>query len=365
VARLKALPWQGAARQSLGQLLARQVHAVLLHGAAGIGKLDLALDMAETLLCEQRTAAAFAEASAARGGACGRCAGCALIAAGNHPDLRVVRPQALGEPDPRASQGLDGEAAVAVADSRTRASREIRIEQIRELAEWTTLTTHRGGPRVIVIEPAESLNTPASNALLKVLEEPPPRTVFLLVSHRVDETLPTLRSRCALLRVALPARAEATDWLQQQGIEQPQQRLIEAGGAPLLAAQSERNGLSPELHGRLLALLRKGALLTAAELVAAVPREVPVGGSVALFQRWGWDFLAFSLAGVVRYHPQDVAALRQLGAKWQVAEACSWMAELRNARSFADHPLNAKLAIEGMLLSYIRSINDPGTHPGD
>jgi DNA polymerase-3 subunit delta' len=362
MARLKALPWQAAARQSLGQLLARQVHAVLLHGAAGIGKLDLALDTAETLLCEQRAAdAAFAEASAARGGACGRCAGCVLIAAGHHPDLRVIRPQVLAEADGRTPPGLDGEAAGA--DSRTRASREIRIEQIRELAEWATLTTHRGGPRVIVIEPAESLNTPASNALLKVLEEPPPRTVFLLVSHRVDETLPTLRSRCALLRVALPPPAEAIGWLQQQGIEQPQQRLIEAGGAPLLAAQSERNGLSPELHDRLLALLRKGARLTAAELVAAVPRDVPVGGSVALFQRWGWDFLAFSLAGVVRYHPQEVAALRQLATRWPVAEACSWMTELRIARSFADHPLNAKLAIEGMLLSYVRSINDPGHLP--
>jgi DNA polymerase-3 subunit delta' len=358
MARLKALPWQTAARQSVGQLLARQVHAVLLHGAAGIGKLDLALDTAEALLCEQGAADA----------ACGLCPGCALIAAGNHPDLKVIRPTALAEPEVRAGQGLDGEAGepgTAGADSRARASREIRIEQIRDLSDWAALTTHRGGPRVIVIEPAESLNAPASNALLKLLEEPPPRTVFVLVSHRVDETLPTLRSRCALLRVALPPRAQALGWLEQQGIDQAQQRLIEAGGAPLLAAQAERGGLPPELRDRLLALLRKGARLTAAELVAAVPRDVPVGGSVALFQRWGWDYLAFSLAGVVRYHPQEAAALRQLGTQWRIAEACSWMAELRNARSFADHPLNAKLAIEGMLLSYIRSIGtDLDSRPG-
>jgi len=88
-----------------------------------------------------------------------------------------------------------------------------------------------------------------------------------------------------------------------------------------------------------------------------VPRDVPVAGSVALFQRWGWDFLAFSLAGTVRYHPDEIAAIRQLGTKWQAVPACTWMAELRIARSFADHPLNAKLAIEGMLLSYVRSIN--------
>jgi DNA polymerase-3 subunit delta' len=353
VARLKSLPWHGATRASIGQLLARQVHAVLLHGAAGIGKLDLALNTAESLLCERRPA---------DGTACGRCAGCALIAAGNHPDLRIVRPEALAEPDSRSTPGLSDEAVDArpvamAAESKTRASREIRIEQIRDLSEWITLSTHRGGPRVIVIEPAESLNTPACNALLKVLEEPPPHTVFLLVSDRVDETLPTLRSRCALVRVPLPAAAAAVAWLEQQGVAQARQRLLEAGGAPLVAAHTERSGLAPELRARLLALLRKGAGLTAAEVVATVPRDVPVAGAVALFQRWGWDFLAFSLAGTVRYHPDEIAAMRQLRGKWQAGPACTWMTELRIARSFADHPLNAKLAIEGMLLSYVRSIN--------
>jgi DNA polymerase-3 subunit delta' len=353
MARLKALPWNGAARVSIGQLLARQVHAVLLHGAAGIGKLDFALDTAEALLCEQRLN---------DGTACGRCPGCALTAAGNHPDLRIVRPEALTEPDQRAAQAAYDEAAdirpvVAPTESRARSSREIRIEQIRDLSEWVSLTTHRGGPRVIVIEPAESMNTPACNALLKVLEEPPPRTVFLLVSDRVDETLPTLRSRCALVRVPLPSSAIALAWLEQQGVAQPQQRLIEAGGAPLTAARAERSGLVPELHGRLLGLLRRGAQLTAAEVVATVPRDAPVAGSVALFQRWGWDFLAFRLARTVRYHPGEIAAMQQLETRWQVAHVCSWMSELRTARSFADHPLNAKLAIEGMLLSYVRSIH--------
>jgi len=340
----------------IGQLLARRVHAVLLHGAAGIGKLDLALDTAETLLCEQR---------AQDGSACGRCAGCLLVAAGSHPDLRIVRPEALAETEARAAPD-DGPAdsSAAAPESRSRASRVIRIEQIRELSEWATLTTHRGGSRVIVIEPAESLPAPAANALLKVLEEPPPGTVFLLVSHRIDETPATLRSRCALVRVPLPPPALAARWLEQQGVEQPQLRLVEAGGAPLLAAPQERSGLAPELRERLLGLLRKGDRLTAADVAAAVPRDAPTGGSVALFQRWGWDFLALSLAGSVRYHPQEVTALRQLGAKWQVADACCWLAELEVARSFADHPLNAKLAIEGMLLSYIRSINEPGNRPG-
>ena len=356
MARLKALPWHEAASAAVASLIERGVHALLLHGQAGIGKLELALDTAEALLCEQR---------AAKGLACGHCAGCALVAAGTHPDLRIVRPAAMAEQEmERSVEGLaeaggDSGSGATAPDPKARASREIRIEQVRDLSEWASLTTHRGGARVIVLEPAESMTTPAANALLKILEEPPAATVFLVVSHRVSETLPTLRSRCVLVAVPAPSAAVAVPWLQARGVAEAQSRLIEAGGAPLLALQAEREGLTAELRDRLTGLLRKGARLTPAEVVASVPREVPIAGAVALFQRWGWDFLAFKLAGVVRYHPKDVVAFRQLGTQWHAAEACEWLGELQTARAFADHPLNAKLAIEGMLLSYVRSIGTP------
>ena len=348
MARLRALPWNRPARASIVQLLARPVHAVLLHGAAGIGKLDLALDTAEWLLCERRP----------RGeNACGQCAGCVLVAAASHPDLRIVRPDALSQSEAATSDD-GGSADGAGTEAGGRASREIRIEQVRDLADWIVLTTHRGGVRVIVLEPAESMNAPSCNALLKVLEEPPEGTVFLLVSHRIDHTLPTVRSRCALLRVPLPPAVPAIAWLQERGVEQARQRLIEAGGSPLLAAQVGHDALTPELRGRLLGLLRKGAELTPAEVVAMVPREAPIAGSVALFQRWGWDFLAFQMAGTVRYHPDEVAAFQGLAGRWRPARACSWLADLRALRAYADHPLNAKLAVEGMLLSYAQSINE-------
>jgi DNA polymerase III subunit delta' len=350
MARLKSLPWHGAATEAVARLLARGVHALLLHGQAGIGKLDLALDTAEALLCESPQADRRA---------CGQCAGCALVAAGNHPDLRTLRPAALVEQDGERAGAPPPDAAAegaGGADGKAKASREIRIEQVRELSEWANLTTHRAGARVIVIEPAESMTTPAANALLKLLEEPPPATVFLVVSHRVSETLATIRSRCVLVPVAGPGREAAVRWLQQQGLPEPGRRLVEAGGAPLLALQAEREGLPGELRERLVGLLRKGGGLTPADVVSGVPRDVPVAGAVALFQRWGWDYLAFKLAGVVRYHPEDIVAFRQLGTRWRAQEACGWLGELQWARAFADHPLNAKLAVEGMLLSYVRSI---------
>jgi DNA polymerase-3 subunit delta' len=347
MARLKSLPWHGAAAEAIARLLQRQVHAVLLHGPAGIGKLDLALDTAEALLCERR---------GPQGLPCGACTGCALLAAGNHPDLRLLRPDASLEIDAEhgAGEGADSSAGPA-AGAKAKPSREIRIEQVRELSDWASLTTHRGGARVIVLEPAESMTVPAANALLEILEEPPAATVFLVVSHRVSETLPTLRSRCVLVPVAAPRPDLAAQWLQSQGVSDPRRRLVEAGGAPLAALQTERDGLAADLRDKLVGMLRKGARLTPADVVAGVPRDVPIAGAVALFQRWGWDYLAFKLAGVVRYYPEDVGAFRQLGTQWTAREACGWVGELQSARAVADHPLNAKLAIEGMLLSYVRS----------
>jgi DNA polymerase III subunit delta' len=358
VARLKRLAWHEPSVESAQRLLDRGVHAMLLHGRSGIGKLDFALDLAESLLCERPGAGRMP---------CGHCAGCALVAARSHPDLQIVRPEALVELDPdralvpAAESEDEVPAAVPGTEPKSKdakASREIRIEQVRDLSEWATLTTHRGGSRVIVLEPAEAMNQHAANALLKLLEEPPERTVFLLVSHRVSETLPTIRSRCVLLPLAAPSPEVAAAWLGQQGVAEPGRRLVEAGGAPLTALEPERAALPPELMERLLALLRKGAQLEAAEIVATVPKDVPVPGAVVLFQRWGWDFLAFKLAGSLRYHPEDDNVFRRLAERWRVEGACEWIGELRSARASAEHPLNAKLAIEALLISYARSIRD-------
>lgn len=358
MARLKRLAWHADRVDAARRLLDRGAHALLLHGPSGIGKLDFALDLAESMLCEKPGPGLVP---------CGQCAGCSLLAARTHPDLQIVRPEALVELDPdRAlvpSAEADEDASFQVSGTEpksreAKASREIRIEQVRDLSDWAALTTHRGGSRVAVLEPAEAMNPHSANALLKLLEEPPERTLFLLVSHRVSETLPTIRSRCVLLPLAAPSPEAAIAWLGQQGVAEAARRLVEAGGAPLAALEPERAALAGDLRERLLALLRKGPQLTAAEIISAIPKDVPVPGSVALFQRWAWDFLAFKLAGTLRYHPEDGNVFRRLSERWRLEGALEWIGELRSARASAEHPLNAKLAVEALLISYSRSIRD-------
>src|SRR5690606_9588201 len=110
--------------------------------------------------------------------ACGTCQACRWLRAGNHPDYRVLRPDAMAIAEGSAAEGDD---APSADRAKKAPSREIRVEQVRALESWANTATHRGGARVILLYPAQAMNAIAANALLKLLEEPPPNTLFLLV----------------------------------------------------------------------------------------------------------------------------------------------------------------------------------------
>jgi DNA polymerase-3 subunit delta' len=344
--RLRDLPWHAAAWSELQALRARGHHAILLHGPAGIGKKGLALDFAGALLCESPRA---------DGRACGRCAGCTLFETRNHPDLRIVVPDSLAWLRPEA---IDDDEAADVDDEADeaasgRVSREIRIDTVRALAGIVELATHRGGHRVILLTPAEALNGPSANALLKLLEEPPPRTQFILTTDRLDNVLPTIVSRCALLRVPPPPAAVAAEWLRQSGVAEPERALAAVGGAPLLAVQDDASALGDAPRRLLCEALARGARLDVAAVGARLPRAFPMGEAIDVFQRWAWDLLALRSGGRVRYHPHERDVLERLAAEMSAADVLRWIDALQRARATADHPLNARLTIEALLAAYV------------
>ncbi|MEA3129658.1 MAG: polymerase subunit delta, partial [Paraburkholderia sp.] len=167
-------PWQADDWNRLQQLRGHWPHALLLHGQAGIGKLRFAQHLAQGLLCE---------AQQPNGEPCGACVACNWFTQGNHPDYRIVVPEALAA-EAGLGNAADEKAEKADGDEgkKTRApSKEIKIEQIRGLLDFVGVGSHRGGARVVVLYPAEALNLAAANALLKTLEEPPAGVVFLMV----------------------------------------------------------------------------------------------------------------------------------------------------------------------------------------
>jgi DNA polymerase-3 subunit delta' len=346
--RIRNLPWNETHWASLQALRARAHHAVVLHGQAGIGKKGLALDFVASLLCEK---------PAAQSRPCGQCQGCVLFQSRNHPDLRVIVPDSLGWLRPVApdEEGESGEEAGDDDRRSGRVSREIKIEAIRAIAALVEVTAHRAGMRVVLLTPAEALNPPAANALLKMLEEPPPRTLFVLTSDRIDDVLPTIVSRCVLVRIAPPPAAVAARWLGEQGIKDAAEALAAAGGAPLrvLEQHQDGTGLSPETADALLSALAQGTRLDAPEVGARLPRSAAVGEMIDLFQRWAWDLLALRRAGRVRYHRKQREILSRLVAGVPETRLLRWIDSLKQARESADHPLNARLVIEALLVDYV------------
>ena len=333
-------PWHVPAWAQLQQLRPRMPHAILFHGPAGTGKSGFIESFAQALLCED---------GRPDGHACGSCVSCGWFIQGNHPDYRRVRPEALEDEPPEGEEGAEGDTGKKSKSTKA-PSKEIKIEQIRNLADFMNISTHRQGLRVVVIYPAEALNTPASNALLKTLEEPPPNTVFLLASNSLDRLLPTILSRCRKFALPMPDHAAATQWLNGQGLADAESWLREQGGAPLAALAQSETGNRDEMDALLQLLSRPhidGALKTADKL-----SKTPLSLVVSWQQRWLYDVFSYKLSGGIRYFPRYQKELAALAGKVHTSNLMRAIKGTNERRATADHPLSPKLFLEDLLLDY-------------
>jgi DNA polymerase-3 subunit delta' len=333
-------PWQSDAWARLQQMRSRLPHAILFQGPPGIGKRALAEHFAQSLLCESPSAA---------GMACGACPSCGWFAQYSHPDYRRIRPEVLEEAPSDDEAGEDGDSKKSGKSSKT-PSKEIKIEQVRQIGDWINVSTHRQGKRVVLLYPAEALNTASANAILKTLEEPPAETVFLLVSHSPESLLPTILSRCHRFPLAIPPQEVALAWLKENGVAEAEAWLAEQGGAPLRAyemAQAESRETLEAFLGQLTQPGREAAVKLAAQL-----QKEPVAELVVWLQRWLSDLFSVKLAGRIRYYPRYQKQLTALAAQADMGSLQRMVKALNERRAIAEHPLSARLFIEDMLLEY-------------
>lgn len=320
-------PWHKARFDALLERKERLPHALLLQGIQGIGKLAFAEELGRALLCEQ---------TGPIGAACGRCPSCGWMAQGSHPDFRRLEPASLAvEDEPEAG----GE---------KKASRQIQVEQVRGIADFINISSHRGGAKVVLVHPAETLNPHAANALLKGLEEPPPQTYFLLVTHRWHHLLPTIRSRCQHVALPPPTTEQAHDWLKQQDLNNPELALAQAGGAPLLAVQyDEEYWQTRERFFKAITDDGFDALTVAAQLRDHTPALV-----VGWFQKWSFDLAIHRVTGMVRYNPDFAAIIADIADRIDWREVLGFHRQMVRLQRIVAHPLNTRLFFEELLLTY-------------
>jgi DNA polymerase-3 subunit delta' len=257
-----------------GLLAQRSAHAVLLVGPPGVGKMSLALDLAAALLCD-RVADGVAP--------CRACRGCRMVEHGNHADLHMLAPTGAG-----------GQIQIGNSDHPEPGT-------IRALVGDLALLPVEGGARVAVVRDAQAMNEAAQSALLKTLEEPPDNTTLILCADDDEQLLPTIRSRCARVRLGTVDARSIEQLLGDRGLADPPTaaRLARltagrAGLAMAYAAVPQAVAIRAELVRRLLDLLaarpaeRLGAAkdlqaraLALARLLAAPVPEALATASVA------------------------------------------------------------------------------------
>jgi DNA polymerase-3 subunit delta' len=202
-------PWLHEIWQSMWSRVQqdRFPHALLLQGIEGLGKNALAMLFAQSLFCENRIE---------NNKPCGMCGACYLMQAKNFPDFLSVFPEKVGK--------------------------MIKIEQIRQVNEFVSKTSQMTAmslpiQKIVIISPAEAMNVASANALLKSLEEPPSKTLFILVSDNAYQIPATILSRCQRLVVGKVDESLALPWLKSQisASTDPALLLKLSEGAPLRA----------------------------------------------------------------------------------------------------------------------------------
>jgi DNA polymerase-3 subunit delta' len=329
-------------------------HALLLRGRKGIGKLAFARCLAKSLLCRRPMPGGLP---------CGECASCAWFENGGHPDFCLIEPAALSEaPDSPEHAEANEKAATEASAAETaggkkaskKPSKQIIVEQIRNAAEFINISSHQNGYKIVLIHPAETMNAAAANALLKNLEEPPPRTLFILVTHQAQYLLPTIRSRCRHVAMPAPDRVVALDWLRQQGIKRPETCLASAGYAPLAALEfSDGNYL--ELYDSFMQQVSNREMNPVALADRMQKADLPT--VVNWLQKWCYDLMSFCVAGEIRYHPDRSAAIKSLAHAVDARSLSTYLGSLNEAQQRAAHPLNPRLFLEDLLFSYVKALS--------
>lgn len=327
-------PWHHEAYQRLALRAGNLPHALLVHSAAGTGKRNFVQSLSQGLLCEMPVSPLVA---------CGSCPACHWYVTGNHPDFRILQPEI-------AESGDDYEAA----DKKKK--RDISIAQVRLLINFLSISTHRNGARVIVVQPAEAMNVSAANALLKSLEEPPSQTHFILVSDRPHMLPATLRSRCQQLPLRPPTISEGVQWLKASSLTNPELSLAQAGGAPLLA-QELNNAEYWSTRQQFLDGLcsRSFDALSLAERFSAYP----IPQIIKWLQCWSYDIASMSHAERLRYNPDRKDELLAMAKRVRKLDVLRFCRELVRFQRIVNHPLNARLLLEDLFLRYDQLIRPP------
>ena len=322
-------PWgairgQDAALALLQRALAtdRVAHAYAFVGPAGVGRRLTALAFAQACLCPQQ--------------GCGHCSVCRRVALSQHPDCQVLGPTPPKD-NPKGSLSL-------------------RIEQIRELMHWAALAPLEGSRKVFVIDEAERMTLPTAQALLKTLEEPPPRTLLILVVANVRALPPTVLSRCQVVRFRPLPQAEVVTMLTERGADAETAALLArlCRGQVGLAVDADLPAVRARRAAALELLVTPASRLAGRLDEARLDRDrETVAAYLETYWLWYRDALCLGAGGdpALVVNEDRRADLAALAARLPVPALADAIGVIKESRLALDANVNPRLALEHALLA--------------
>lgn len=301
--------WFAAAMAEVNTAFAAQrlAHGLLIHEDPGAGGLELARWIAQRVNC-----------TSAGHEPCGECQSCRWIEADQHPDVTLLSPEEDSE--------------------------YIKIEPVRALAADLALTAHGRGYKVAILSPADALYPNAANSLLKTLEEPPQRTVLMLVTSRPARLLPTIRSRCSRLRLTGPSRKEAAEFLAAARGAGPWEEALSATGAGPFALLDADAAALADLRADTLRTLRDiGTGNLQPPAVADKWAKGELATRLACVESWVTDRILESTS------IRDVTHLSGSGLAPNICRLFELSDAVRDMRKLAHTSINKAMAVEALL----------------
>ena len=338
-------PWQHSIWSQIRNNAINKAQAFIFSGRKGIGQLEFSQVLAKSLLCEQPISMHFA---------CGNCRSCQWFEQGGHPNFYRLEPEALTESDVDATQTLsDSKQPTEDASAKRKLSQQITIDQIRHLDQFLYLSAHQSSYKIILINPADSMNVSSANAMLKKMEEPPPQVLFFLVTDRLQALMPTIISRCMKITLPHPDKSSVQNWLHQQGIEENAIDISWFGTSPQLIKRYLDAGYLTHFDEwiKSISLPKHLDAISLAEKL----HKLELSMIVSWLQKWCYDLVSFQMVGRVYYHHSHEAIIKTIVAKTEPKQLISFWKQLTQFQQLSKHPLNARLFLEDLILAYIKA----------
>jgi DNA polymerase III subunit delta' len=300
-------------------------HALIFKGKEGIGKFNFAIKFAKSYLCQQPLSNHLP---------CETCSSCEWFP-DSHPDYKHIAP----------IESEDDE----LSKRKTVRKKNILIEQIRELSEYLELSAHQEkGRRVVLIAPADSLNQAASNALLKILEEPPANTLFILITSQTQKLIATIRSRCQILDLRGPSLDEAKSFLTDQKIAHEESLLSYTGGSPFNAIKELENQSEREI---ITQLLSQGHNIDITKVNYAILTQ-GLDWTLNIIQKWIFDLLLSFHTQQNHYFKNEEKRIHSQAKQINLDALLLFTTELNELKKIASHPVNQELQLQNIFIKY-------------